>query len=342
MLNSFNWKFYDLIWLSWNFVGLLSISSMSWIYYFCDFCTYSKEMIDMFPGLMNVSWGQGEERRRLVSESRFRPANTWSQSPAPEPLGCTTYCQFLCTILPEARERGIKLVSESGFKPTTSWSLSPVPEPLLHHLLIVYFCVPCFLRPWDGEKVRVWIQTHNLLIPESSAWTTLLHHLLIVCFCMPCFLRPWEGEKVRVWIQTHKHLIPESSAHRATAHPNCLFWGVMCDRFPEVDKLSPPILQLDEVLFYYIRDKVLFSNVCLNANMDSRICIVSGLSHSVVMWERASVCACVCVCVCVCVCMHVCAHVCVCICVCAHVCVHAQVCVCVCALWFCFHFLSTV
>ena len=46
-----------------------------------------------------------------------------------------------------------------------------------------------------------------------------------------------------------------------------------------MDKLSPPILQLDEVLFYYSADKVLFTNVCLNANMDSRICIVSLLSR---------------------------------------------------------------
>nr|KAG5692451.1 hypothetical protein BaRGS_010161 [Batillaria attramentaria] len=45
-------------------------------------------------------------------------------------------------------------------------------------------------------------------------------------------------------------------------------------RFPGVEKLSPPILQLDEVTFYYSTDKILFTNVCLNANMDSRICIV--------------------------------------------------------------------
>ncbi|PVD35594.1 hypothetical protein C0Q70_02557 [Pomacea canaliculata] len=44
-------------------------------------------------------------------------------------------------------------------------------------------------------------------------------------------------------------------------------------RFPECEKLSPPILQLDEVTFYYTTEKVIFSNVCLNANMTSRICI---------------------------------------------------------------------
>lgn len=52
---------------------------------------------------------------------------------------------------------------------------------------------------------------------------------------------------------------------------------VLGGRFPECEKLSPPILQLDEVTFYYTTEKVIFSNVCLNANMTSRICIVSLL-----------------------------------------------------------------
>ncbi|BFZ23443.1 hypothetical protein BsWGS_26482 [Bradybaena similaris] len=45
-------------------------------------------------------------------------------------------------------------------------------------------------------------------------------------------------------------------------------------RFSECEKLSPPILQLDDVTFYYSKEKVLFNKVCVNANMDSRICIV--------------------------------------------------------------------
>lgn len=46
-------------------------------------------------------------------------------------------------------------------------------------------------------------------------------------------------------------------------------------RFPETEPLSPPILQLNEVTFYYSPDHVIFSNVNLNATLDSRICIVS-------------------------------------------------------------------
>ncbi|KAK2148716.1 hypothetical protein LSH36_486g02016 [Paralvinella palmiformis] len=45
-------------------------------------------------------------------------------------------------------------------------------------------------------------------------------------------------------------------------------------RFPEVEKLSPPILQLDEMSFHYNKDRPIFSDVSLNANMESRICIV--------------------------------------------------------------------
>ncbi|GFR97205.1 ATP-binding cassette sub-family F member 3 [Elysia marginata] len=45
-------------------------------------------------------------------------------------------------------------------------------------------------------------------------------------------------------------------------------------KFPECDKLSPPILQLDDLVFYYSKEKILFNKVCVNANMDSRICIV--------------------------------------------------------------------
>ena len=46
-------------------------------------------------------------------------------------------------------------------------------------------------------------------------------------------------------------------------------------KFPEGDKLSPPILQLDEVTFHYVPDKPVLENVNVNANMESRVCIVS-------------------------------------------------------------------
>ncbi|XP_074654025.1 ATP-binding cassette sub-family F member 3-like [Tubulanus polymorphus] len=45
-------------------------------------------------------------------------------------------------------------------------------------------------------------------------------------------------------------------------------------RFPETDKLSPPVLQLDEASFYYSQDKVIFKDVCISACSESRICIV--------------------------------------------------------------------
>lgn len=48
-------------------------------------------------------------------------------------------------------------------------------------------------------------------------------------------------------------------------------------RFPDVEALSPPILQLDEVSFRYgdnPDDPYLFSGVNLSASQQSRICVV--------------------------------------------------------------------
>uniref|UniRef100_A0A8C9XW14 ATP binding cassette subfamily F member 3 n=1 Tax=Sander lucioperca TaxID=283035 RepID=A0A8C9XW14_SANLU len=46
-------------------------------------------------------------------------------------------------------------------------------------------------------------------------------------------------------------------------------------KFPDnFEKLSPPILQLDEVEFYYSADRRLFSGLSLSADLESRICIV--------------------------------------------------------------------
>lgn len=46
-------------------------------------------------------------------------------------------------------------------------------------------------------------------------------------------------------------------------------------KLPDTEPLSPPILQLNEVLFRYNAERVIFSDVNLGATMDSRICIVS-------------------------------------------------------------------
>lgn len=47
-------------------------------------------------------------------------------------------------------------------------------------------------------------------------------------------------------------------------------------KFPDVDSLSPPIIQIDEAGFRYSPDTpIIFQDVNLGANLDSRICIVS-------------------------------------------------------------------
>ncbi|XP_038549240.1 ATP-binding cassette sub-family F member 3 [Micropterus salmoides] len=57
-------------------------------------------------------------------------------------------------------------------------------------------------------------------------------------------------------------------------------------RFPDnFEKLSPPILQLDEVEFYYSPDLPLFSSLNLSADLESRICIVgeNGAGKSTIL-----------------------------------------------------------
>lgn len=45
-------------------------------------------------------------------------------------------------------------------------------------------------------------------------------------------------------------------------------------KFPEVDHMNGTILRLDEVDFYFSKDKFIFKKVDISACMDSRICIV--------------------------------------------------------------------
>jgi len=45
-------------------------------------------------------------------------------------------------------------------------------------------------------------------------------------------------------------------------------------KFPEVEPLNPPVLNCNEISFAYNKDRVIFEGVNLNANLESRICIV--------------------------------------------------------------------
>jgi ATP-binding cassette subfamily F protein 3 len=59
-------------------------------------------------------------------------------------------------------------------------------------------------------------------------------------------------------------------------------------KFPEAEALSPPILQVNEVSFYYSPDKMIFNNVNLGATLESRICIVSFFFFN---FKSSSVCS---------------------------------------------------
>lgn len=54
-------------------------------------------------------------------------------------------------------------------------------------------------------------------------------------------------------------------------------------KFPEVEPLNPPVLTLNEIAFSYTNGKDIFNNVNLNANLDSRICIVSIYDEAMII-----------------------------------------------------------
>ena len=45
-------------------------------------------------------------------------------------------------------------------------------------------------------------------------------------------------------------------------------------RFPETEKISPPVLQLNEVTFGYTPDKILLRNINIDVGLDSRIAVI--------------------------------------------------------------------
>lgn len=86
----------------------------------------------------------------------------------------------------------------------------------------------------------------------------------------------------------HSHVAADLNSNRYNSHscfsPSLCFRPVLKAiekeagvvlRFPEVEKLNNPILQLDEVQFEYTPGNIIFTGVNLSAAMDSRICIVS-------------------------------------------------------------------
>lgn len=47
-------------------------------------------------------------------------------------------------------------------------------------------------------------------------------------------------------------------------------------KFPETDKISPPLLQMSEVTFGYTPDKVLLKGINFDVGFDSRVAIVGA------------------------------------------------------------------
>ena len=54
-------------------------------------------------------------------------------------------------------------------------------------------------------------------------------------------------------------------------------------KFPEVEAIAPPAIQLDEVSFSYATGRQILNKVNLSASSESRICIVSHSFHQLIV-----------------------------------------------------------
>ena len=60
-------------------------------------------------------------------------------------------------------------------------------------------------------------------------------------------------------------------------------------RFPEVEKISPPLLQLDGVDFSYIPEKPILKNVYIDVGLDSRIAVVGANGAGTLVLRRVTI-----------------------------------------------------
>jgi ATP-binding cassette subfamily F protein 3 len=51
---------------------------------------------------------------------------------------------------------------------------------------------------------------------------------------------------------------------------------LLATRFPEAEKISPPLLQLSEVTFGYTPENLLLQGINIDVGLDSRIAIVGA------------------------------------------------------------------
>lgn len=49
---------------------------------------------------------------------------------------------------------------------------------------------------------------------------------------------------------------------------------ITSNRFPETEKISPPLLQLNEVQFGYTPEKIILDKVDIDVGLDSRIAVI--------------------------------------------------------------------
>ena len=67
-----------------------------------------------------------------------------------------------------------------------------------------------------------------------------------------------------------------SSKCRTPMSPGIIPISFLPIRFPETEKISPPLLQMSEVTFGYTTEKIILKSVNIDVGLDSRIAIVGA------------------------------------------------------------------
>lgn len=130
---------------------------------------------------------------------------------------------------------------------------------------------------WE-QRMRRW-RTNRGNTKLSTNWGPTFKSLLTSSDTMPneplssrVKSKCWRSCKLKIFPIVIKHLV-DCLLFRPELKPVEKETEVIL-RFPEVEPIAPPALQLDEATFSYNSSRVILQGVNLSAGSDSRICIV--------------------------------------------------------------------
>ena len=81
----------------------------------------------------------------------------------------------------------------------------------------------------------------------------------------------------QIWSRHHRKTPRNSGIHISYLVEHILVCHLLNFRFPDAEKLSPPLLQLSNVTFGYTEDRFVLKDVDIDVGADSRIAVVGEL-----------------------------------------------------------------